>query len=288
MAAPAAIRVLPQRLLTQAHAGGKSANLRRMPANAPPVLPIGLPLRLLARTAFAVAILAALAALISGPGNRLGWWDYRLAFLLLGWAALAGLGGALLAVAACVWSVRRHSTPLVALSVLGLLTGLLTFGLPFNLQWRTGDKAPVHDISTDTADPPRFVALAALRAGVPNGAEYGGPEVAEVQRNFYPDITPLTLAAPPEQAQLQCLQVARAMGWEIVANAPAERRIEATDTTVFFGFRDDIIIRITPAGPASRIDVRSASRVGRSDRGVNARRIREFYRLLSRLQPASG
>jgi uncharacterized protein (DUF1499 family) len=73
---------------------------------------------------------------------------------------------------------------------------------------------------------------------------------------------------------------ARAMGWEIVAAEPGEGRIEATDTTMWFGFKDDIVIRIVPEGEGSRLDIRSMSRVGKSDLGKNADRIRKFLAAL--------
>jgi uncharacterized protein (DUF1499 family) len=63
---------------------------------------------------------------------------------------------------------------------------------------------------------------------------------------------------------------------------PKALRIEATDTTRFFGFKDDIVVRVTPLQAASRVDVRSASRVGTSDLGMNAKRIRAFYREMAR------
>jgi uncharacterized protein (DUF1499 family) len=66
------------------------------------------------------------------------------------------------------------------------------------------------------------------------------------------------------------------MRWEVVAADAAAGRIEATATTPWFGFRDDIVVRIVPADGGSRVDVRSVSRVGKGDLGVNARRIREF------------
>ena len=242
-------------------------------------------LRRLTACALAVSLIAALAALASGPGNRIGWWDYRWAFSMLGVAMAIGLVGALLSLAAGIWALRRHASARVAASIIGFLVGILTFALPFPLQWNFGKVPPIHEISTDTENPPRFEALAALRSGVPNGVEYGGVGVAAVQKAAYPDVAPMTLAAPTEKAFQQCLQVARAMGWEIVGESVAAGRIEATDTTVFFGFKDDIVLRVMPVGPtglASRIDMRSVSRVGRGDHGVNARRVREFYRLLAR------
>lgn len=240
--------------------------------------------------ALAVSVIAALAALVSGPGNRVGWWDYRWAFSMLGAAMAIGLVGALLSLAAGIWALRRHASAGVAASIIGFLVGMLTFALPFPLQWSSGNAPSIHEISTDTENPPRFEALAALRAGVPNGVEYGGAGVAGIQKAAYPDIAPMTLAAPPEKAFQQCLQVGRSMGWEIVAQSVAAGRIEATDTTVFFGFKDDIVLRVMPVGPtgmASRIDMRSVSRVGRGDHGVNARRVREYYRLLARTPIAS-
>jgi uncharacterized protein (DUF1499 family) len=89
------------------------------------------------------------------------------------------------------------------------------------------------------------------------------------------------LNLPYDQAFRRALDVARAMGWDIVAETPAEGRIEATATTFWFGFKDDIVIRITPADHRSLLDIRSASRVGRSDAGSNAARIREYVRRLT-------
>ena len=237
------------------------------------------------KSVFWLTLAAAVVALVTGPGNRLGWWSFGTAFGLLGGAAIAGGVMAVLAVIGVIWSVRSRRSARVAMSLIALLVGLLTIGLPMQLLQRGRTVPMIHDISTDTKDPPKFVALAPLRATVPNGADYGGPEVAALQRAGYPDITPFTLAAPPDRALNDCLRVAKALGWDIMATSPQDLRIEATDTTPFFGFKDDIIIRITPAGPASRIDLRSVLRVGRSDLGANARRIRDFYKLLSRLQP---
>jgi uncharacterized protein (DUF1499 family) len=140
----------------------------------------------------------------------------------------------------------------------------------------------IHDITTDAADPPAFVAVLPLRAGASNPAAYGGPEVAAAQARAYPDIAPRYLAAAPAGAFEQALAAARGMGWAIVAADPAAGRIEATATSRWLGFQDDVVVRIRPDGGGSRVDVRSASRVGKSDLGVNARRIREYLRRLGR------
>lgn len=137
----------------------------------------------------------------------------------------------------------------------------------------------IHDITTDTENPPVFVSILALRKDAPNSATYGGPEIAAQQHAAYPDIRPLVSDLPPERAFERSRSVARQMGWDIVDENPAEGRIEATATTRWFGFKDDVVVRIAPAaGDGSRVDIRSVSRVGRSDVGTNARRIRTFLK----------
>jgi hypothetical protein len=142
---------------------------------------------------------------------------------------------------------------------------------------------PIHDITTDIVQPPQFVAILPLRKDAPNPAVYGGPEIAIKQRSAYPDIQTLILNAPGPQAFEQALTAARTLGWRIVAEVPQEGRIEATDTTFWFGFKDDIVVRVTAADERrTLVDVRSVSRVGRSDVGANARRIRVYlHRLIA-------
>jgi uncharacterized protein (DUF1499 family) len=96
----------------------------------------------------------------------------------------------------------------------------------------------------------------------------------------YPDLGPKMLPYPPGVAFERVLVAARQMGWEIIDADAAEGRIEASDTTFWFGFVDDVVIRIAPDGEGSRVDVRSVSRVGRSDVGANAKRIRTFLKKL--------
>ncbi|MGZ9265431.1 MAG: DUF1499 domain-containing protein, partial [Candidatus Deferrimicrobiaceae bacterium] len=124
-----------------------------------------------------------------------------------------------------------------------------------------------------------FVSVLALRKDAQNSAFYGGPEIAAQQHAAYPDIRPLVSDLPPAQAFERARSVARQMCWIIVDENPAEGRIEATATTRWFGFKDDVVIRIAPvAGNGSRVDIRSVSRVGQSDVGTNARRIRTFLK----------
>jgi uncharacterized protein (DUF1499 family) len=139
---------------------------------------------------------------------------------------------------------------------------------------------PIHDITTDTLDPPEFIAIRPLRADAPNPPEYAGEVVARQQQEAYPDIRPYRLDVGAENAFEQALAAARKMGWEIVVADPAAGRIEATATTFWYGFKDDVVVRISEDNGGSVIDVRSKSRVGRSDVGANAARIRAYLEVL--------
>jgi len=238
--------------------------------------------RLAVWLAFAAAMAGAAAMLVSGLGSRLGLLDYGSAFALLRAAGWIGAVGAVLCLAALPLASRLGERRALVALLIGVAAGALSFGVPWSMQRAASGAPALYDISTDTTDPPQFVALAAVRRASPNGATYPGAAAAEAQRKGYPDILPLAVAAHPAAAYQRCLEAARALGWQIALADPKAMRIEATDTTPFFGFRDDIVIRITPLGAASRVDIRSASRVGRGDLGANARRIRAFYREMAR------
>jgi uncharacterized protein (DUF1499 family) len=243
------------------------------------------PLRPLSRVAlggFLIALIAGLGLLLAGLGSRLQWWEFRSGLTLLRWAAYGGLVAAVLSLLGAILARPGGSRRGFPLALAGLAIGLVVVGIPWQW-WQTALRVPpIHDITTDTETPPAFVAILPLRAGAPNPAEYGGPEVAAQQRAAYPELGPLVLPAPPSQAFASALAAAHEMGWEMVASEPAEGRIEATATTLWFGFLDDVVVRITPAGSGSRIDVRSVSRVGRGDVGTNAKRITEYLGRIAR------
>jgi uncharacterized protein (DUF1499 family) len=234
-------------------------------------------LRLLAIT---LALTSAVLLLGSGAGVHAGLWSFQVGFAILRWAAYTGLACAAAAlVALALPKVRgKWGGGLVA----ALTVGIAAAFVPWHFQQRARAVPPIHDISTDLDQPPAFFAVLPLRIHAPNAAAYPGNETAEQQRKGYPDIQPLTLPLPASVAFSRALDAAEAMGWKIVGSNPAAGRIEATATTFWFGFKDDVVVRITPVGNASRIDVRSVSRVGRSDAGTNAARIREYLAILRR------
>ena len=227
-----------------------------------------------------LAVLAGLTAASAGFGHRLGWWSYRTGFTVLKAAAYLGIAAAAVSFAGLIVTRPLLFRQGLLLSLTGVLIGLLTAGVPWSWM-RTVKRVPfIHDITTDTENPPKFNSVLLLRKDAANPAEYGGPDIAAEQKKGYPDIVPLRLTVPPDRAFERALQAAREMGWEIVDAGSKDGRIEATDTTLWFGFKDDVVIRITPEPEGCRIDVRSLSRVGKSDVGTNAKRIRAYFRKL--------
>ena len=227
-----------------------------------------------------VAVVALLLIGIAGPGYRIGLFPLELALLgILRWGAYVGIGGILLSVIAIVWARRHQQRGPLAVGVLALLLSIVAAAIPFYWQRRASSAPPIHDISTDLQNPPVFKAVLPLRAESPNSLDRPA-EVAEQQRRGYPDIQPLTLPEPPDRAFEGALRAAQEMGWEIVSADKSAGTIEATDTTAWFGFKDDVAVRLTAWGSGTRVDVRSVSRVGRSDLGTNARRIGAFLEAL--------
>ncbi len=229
--------------------------------------------------AFAVAAFTMLIA--SGPGTRLGLWPWQTAFSLLKWATYTGMASGaaalILALLAAVPAWRAGAW----VPILALAFAVAAAAPPVILLEKAKALPDIHDITTDTSDPPAFVALMPERMKAPNGAAYGGPAVAAEQQKGYPDIKPLALKAPPREALQRAQDAARALGWEVIASDAESGRLEATVTTLWFGFKDDVVVRIRPEGSGSRVDIRSMSRVGSSDVGANAKRIREFLAKLA-------
>ena len=237
-------------------------------------------LRRLGSGVLALAILGTVVLGSAGLGYRFGVWSLGTAFAILKWSVFVAIGVFVIATVSLALGFRGRSWTGVACAALALLVAAGTAAVPLDMR-RTAESLPyIHDVTTNTERPPEFAALRAVRERSPNGAAYGGPEVATQQKQGYPDIVPVLLPVPPDRALARAEAAARALGWEIVAAAPAEGRLEATATTRWFGFKDDIVIRVSPAGTGSRIDVRSESRLGEGDLGKNARRIRAYLRKL--------
>ncbi|QNI02244.1 DUF1499 domain-containing protein [Halomonas sp. SH5A2] len=226
---------------------------------------------------------AALLMGLAGPAYR---WELIAlgdAFNLLRYGAYtAAAAGALSLLLLVVGSItRRINAGVVAIVVLSGTAGLLY--IPWQ-HWQRAQQAPmIHDITTDTQNPPTFDALRDAREAAPNAVDYPGEETARQQQDAYPEVEPLVISAPVSRVLSAAQAEVEAAGWQI--EAITDNTIEATAITRWFGFKDDVVIRLTEQDNAVQVDMRSASRLGASDVGTNALRIETFLdRLGERLE----
>lgn len=230
------------------------------------------------KIALLVAVLGALCAALILFGGRLGLWQPITGFGLYRsyFNPLAMIVAAVGLIALVIHVVRKERSGMLAGGIASVVGLALLAPMAASTINPTPRAAPIHDISTDTANPPVFEVLDETRDGASNTLDYGGPELAEMQAKAYPDIAPLETDLDAGAAYERALTVARDMGWEIVAEDADRRRFEATARTSVFYFADDVVVVVTPQDNGSRVDMRGVSRVGRSDQGVNAARIRDF------------
>ncbi|MEP0337167.1 MAG: DUF1499 domain-containing protein [Alphaproteobacteria bacterium] len=204
---------------------------------------------------------------LSALGYRQGWWPVLPALSVFEWAVWSALAGLATAGAAGVhWLRRRRGGSVLVLT--GMLSCLPVLAMAAHWEYATLNAPPINDISTDTQDPPVFWDM-------PNPTDYPSRN-AEVQRGAYPGAVPLEVARPAKEVFVLALDLVRARGWKVIAEAPDEGRIEAEARSLLYGFVDEVAVRITEMENGARVDMRSRSRLGRIDRGVNARRIEIF------------
>ena len=229
----------------------------------------------IAASGFVIAVISALISLVAGLGTRFNWFFFRTGLEIMGIAVIVGLVAGAMSI---IGLVAYFFTPLnkgIYLSILGLIISIPVAVIPLYMRYEI--KVPsIHDITTDITNPPTFVSVLPLRKDAYNKPEYGGPDVAAQQTKAYPDIKTLTLNMSADKAFSKAIAVVENMGWDIVAAEPKEGRIEAMATTLWMGYKDDIVIRIKARDQVSNVDIRSESRVGKSDFGINAKRIRMF------------
>jgi hypothetical protein len=249
---------------------------------------------ILAKLAFGGFLLGLAVALAGCLGTRLGTWDYAEGVKIL--IPGAAVGGAAL-ICSAVWIARAlamNNSLGWRLGGPALIGSLLLVGIPADNLWLAASLPPIHDISTDIGDAPKFQTLLAWRKGAPNPASYDGPVIvsyggesettALAQKYAYPDIKPVErLKGAYSEKEFyakmfwRALNTVNAFDWRVASFDFRRGRIEATSTSFWFGVVSDIVIRIRSAGAIGvRIDIRTKSRVGVADMGRNAELIRDF------------
>lgn len=224
-------------------------------------------------------VVAICCLLIGSLGVRIGLWPYGTGFMFLTGGAVLAVISVFLGIIAYVVCLSKGLRAERSGILIGIFLGAIILG-QLGVQYSTMTSVPViHNISTDTLDPPTFDKLVAVReAEGANPLAYDAEVLAEQQQEAYPDVMTLASTQSTDQLLAQTLSVLQDLGIEVVNEDAAAGVIEATDTTFWFGFKDDVVVRIRDTANGSIVDVRSVSRVGRSDLGANAKRIRAILR----------
>lgn len=259
----------------------------------------------LAKLSFAAFAAACLVGLVSALGTRLGAWDVITGmFVLFPWSLALGAFSFLVGILWVVWALVANHGEASRWGLAGLIGAALLLARPVYDIALAETLPAIHDVSTDLENPPRFIVLSRSRIGA--GADKNltpdtfdgsrlavGPDgqhgtTASLQRKYYPDIIPRADLTPPDAFFQRAVKAAYGMGWYVVAVVPREGRIEATNTGLWFGLQNDIVIRVRPAGIGARLDIRAKSRqdlsagpFGATDMGRNAHLIRDFLKTLS-------
>lgn len=253
---------------------------------------------ILSRLAFSALLISLAVGLAAGLGTRFHLWGYTTGFVgIFPYCPYAALAGVVLGFAWTICALLMNIGTGAGYAVTGLAGSLAILAIPlydYVMVEMVHGIPPIHDISTDTEHPPAFVALLSEREGATNPPGYDGPNpvrtydgrlstTTALQKKYYSDIRSVGVLIPPAKLYGRAINAVRAMDWQIVAAVPDTQggRIEATSRSFLFGFVDDIVIRVKPAGMGARLDIRSKSRDGENDLGRNAANIRSFAKTLA-------
>lgn len=222
-----------------------------------------------------LSILALLGFPVAVLGSRLGFYDFRVGFEILKYSVFLAAGVFLLGMVLSFAQRNSNAESAKASRIAAYICLIPLLGI--GSQIVTARSVPfIHNISTDVSDPPSFDKVVSLRGEGSNPLEYDAEKIGALQLEAYPDVKTLMVDASVEEAFSQALVVANDLGWELVNEDSATGIIEATETTALWAFKDDVVIRVKRIGTKTAIDLRSVSRVGQSDLGANAKRIKKF------------
>jgi hypothetical protein len=234
--------------------------------------------------ALALTLAGVVGALSSGFGVRWEWWNFRVGFSVLKWSVYAVIFAAALVV---LWiglakpSGAQWRDPRV---LAALVTALIVCAIPYAYKKQFERYPTVADATTNIADPPMFVDLVPVREETAeNPLRYRYKEAAALQLQYFPDLTTLQSDKSPAEVIADAQAVADRLCLKAIAVVPEQGRLEATATTFWFGFKDDLVVRARSVNGKTLVDIRSASRLGYLDGGLNAKRVRNFMQGLQEI-----
>jgi hypothetical protein len=230
------------------------------------------------------------AALIASVGAGQGAWHFGDAFTVLRYALFAAMAGGLLAIVALLLARRGGRRGLAGRNLLALVVALVFVGYLGNLIATARSVPAIHDAATNLDDLPQFGVLKVREDNLEKVPDNDDPRLKAMDpesrwkalhRQAYSDLRTIRVPWSVEETIRRSEAVARERGWEIATVNPKEGILEATHTSLFFRFKDDVVLRARPYAEAkggTEVDMRSISRVGGSDVGMNAKRIRAFLK----------
>ncbi len=261
--------------------------------------------------ALIVALLVPVYFATAALGVKFGLWDWRfgLGTLTVEWGTRLLIASLVLGVVALVAALTSRPRRGTAAAIVAVLIPALSIAYGYQIRSRSATIPPIHDVSTNAEDPPQYSArLMAMRSAAganpvhppttplgsieayksPRFEDQASRTVAQLSREAYPRLQ--TLAVRAEQPKLfeMAVEEARERGWQIHSSDPAAGQLEATAETFWFGFKDDVAVRVRPGGAPGTllVDARSTSRVGLSDMGTNAARLTDYLDAVAARLPA--
>ena len=241
----------------------------------------------LPRLAALLSLGAVVAALIAAVGSGMGLWHFRVGFAVLRYALYAAAAGGLLALVGIGLGLARRTGP-GKLNMLALVVALLFSGYLLQLVATARSVPAIHDATTNLDDMPAFTTWSVRADNLEKVPADGRPELARldpenrwkaIHREAYGDLRTLRVPTDVGNTTQRVADLARSRGWTVAKVDPNGGIVEATATSFFFRFKDDVVVRVRPDPQRSGgalVDMRSISRVGGSDVGMNAKRIRAF------------
>ncbi|XPF96248.1 DUF1499 domain-containing protein [Colwellia sp. RE-S-Sl-9] len=207
---------------------------------------------------------------------RLQLWGMGTSFKIIQFTGYASIVVLVIAIVIGLFAFfTKQQRVLKSSAIVAILLAIPAVGL--SMQAAKAKSLPfLHQVSTDTVNLPQFKAILALRGEGTNPLEYDSEKLAPLQQKVYPELQPIVSILNTEQAFNKAIDTAIKLGWEIVAKDIKQGMIEAVDTSLLWGFKDDVAIRIQATDTGSKIDLRSISRIGGTDLGANAKRIKSF------------
>lgn len=239
------------------------------------------------KAAIGLAIFTPVFFIIAALGTKMGLWGWKFGFgkLTVGYGPKLMMLTFVVTLIALILAVVLKPRKDWLVALLCLAVPVIGMGFGKSMKAKAGSLPFIHDITTNTQDPPVFTqAIIDRRAKCSNSLDYIGATIGKsatlvsaAQVKAYPDVRTLVFSDSTDALYKRALSTVSALGWKLASSSEDTDIIEATDSSFWFGFKDDVVVRIRPSeGGGSILDIRSVSCVGGSDIGKNANRIRKF------------